>query len=128
MRPETHLEAFNERKETIFKWGVEVRGIEKSQRIIGDNASRGVCELLSLYLHKNRLVEEGFQINHTWFKSEKVSRRFPEFENKRTIISKMAQLEKLCENLSYGSPKPIEEAKKAVDMFQDIERIIMGML
>ena len=45
MKAELHLEAFEDRKETIFKWGVEVRGLEKSQRIVGDNASRAITEL-----------------------------------------------------------------------------------
>ena len=42
MKPEYHLQAFEERKETIFRWAVEVRGIEHSQHIIGDNASRAI--------------------------------------------------------------------------------------
>ena len=84
MRPEIHLEAFEERKETMLKWGIEIRGIENSQRIVGDNASKAITELLSAYLHKAKKVEEGFQVNHTWFKSDKVSERFPEFNNKET--------------------------------------------
>ena len=65
MRTEEHLKSFNERKETIFKWAIELRGLENSQRIIGDNASKAAVELLSAYLHKNKLVKEGFQKNHS---------------------------------------------------------------
>ena len=60
MKYQTHLDAFEERKETIFKWAIEVRGIEKSQRSIGDNASKAIIELLSAYLHKNKKVEPFF--------------------------------------------------------------------
>ncbi len=128
MRPELHTEAFEERKDTIFKWAVEARGIEKSQRIIGDNASRGIVELLSFYLHKNRLVEEGFQINHAWFKSDSVFGKFPDFDNKQTITSKMIELERLCEKLSYGIPKPVDLVKQAISLFNELESLIKGML
>lgn len=128
MRPELHIEAFEERKDTIFKWAVEARGIEKSQRIIGDNASKGIVELLSFYLHKNKLVEEGFQINHSWFKSDNVFLKFPGFDNKKTIISKMVELERLCEKLSYGTPKPVDLAKLAIGLFNELESLIKGML
>ena len=128
MKPESHLEAFEERKETIFKWAVEVRGIERSQRIIGDNASKAITELLSAYLHKAKKVEEGFQLNHSWFKSLTVKGRMPEFEHKAKIVSKMVELEKLCEKLSYGAPKPIEKAKGALHLFQELESWIKEML
>lgn len=128
MKPESHLEAFEERKDTLFKWALEVRGLEKSQRIVGDNASKAIVELLSAYLHKKRKVEEGFQINHAWFKSERVSDRFPEFEGKALVMRKLMELEKLCENLSYGAPKPLEKARHALDLFRELEILIKGMM
>lgn len=124
MKHEKHMEAFEERKETIYKWGIEVRGIEKSQRIVGDNASKAITDLLSAYLRKENKVEEGFQINHSWFRSEKVLDRFPEFENKKTIIGKMIVLEKLCEGLSYGTPTPAEKIKEALKLFEELEKLI----
>ncbi|MDI6721805.1 MAG: hypothetical protein QMD85_05405, partial [Candidatus Aenigmarchaeota archaeon] len=120
MRYELHIESFEERKETIFKWAVEVRGAENSQRIIGDNASKAIVELLSAYLHKKNKVDEGFQINHSWFKSEKVSDRLPEFDNKKNIVGKMIELENLCEKLSYGTPKRIERIKEAIILFEGL--------
>lgn len=128
MNKELHLQAFEERKETIFKWGVEVRGIENSQRIIGDNASKAIAELLSAYLHQKNKVEEGFQLNHAWFKSEKIFERLPEFENKETVVHKMIQLEKTCEKLSYGVPKPIAVIKEVLALFQELESILRGMI
>jgi hypothetical protein len=128
MKPEFHLEAFEERKETIIKWGVEVRGIENSQRIVGDNASKAITELLSAYLHKKHKINEGFQINHIWFKSERVFEKLPEFENKRNIVGKMIELERLCERLSYGVPKPLEKIKEALKVFEDLEKTIKRMI
>jgi hypothetical protein len=128
MNPEFHPEAFEERKETVLKWALEVRGLEKSQRIVGDNASRAITELLSAYLHKTRKVDVGFQLNHTWFKSEKVFKRLPNFEKKTKIVNKMIRLEKLCEHLSYGAPKPVGKVKEALELFEVLERAIKGML
>lgn len=87
MKPEAHLQAFEERKETIFKWAIEVRGIENSQRIIGDNTSKAITELLSAYLHNEKRVEDGFQLNHSWFKPESVRERLPEFPNHEQITT-----------------------------------------
>ena len=128
MKPEFHLKAFEERKETIFKWAIEVRGIENSQHIIGDNTSKAITELLSAYLHKKKKVEEGFQLNHSWFKSDGVRERLPEFENKEIIISQMIQLERLCEKLSYGAPKPQEKFIEAVEFFKALEKLLKEML
>lgn len=125
MKEEEHIKAFNERKETMKRWALELRGIENSQRIIGDNASKAVVELLSAYLHKHKSINEGFQLNHSWFKSESIFDKMPNFNKKIEIISKMIELEKLCERLSYGIQKPIEETKKALFLFEEIEKLIM---
>lgn len=128
MNPEYSLSAFEERKETIFKWAVEVRGIENSQRIIGDNASKAITELLSAYLHKHHKVEVGFQLNHSWFKSQRVTERLPEFPDKDIIVANMIRLEKLCENLSYGAPRPLVRVKEALQLFQVLEEKIKRLL
>ncbi len=128
MRPEAHLDAFEERKETIMKWAVEVRGIDNSQRIIGDNASRAIAELLSAFLHKNHKIEEGFQLNHSWFKSEKVMQRLPEFDGKQEIVSQMIALEKVCEKLSYGVPHQKKSIEESLLLFRTLEEQLKGML
>lgn len=118
------MEAFEEHRSTIFKWGLNTYGLSKSQRIVGLHASRGIVELLSAYLHKEKLIDEGFQINHRWFKSEKISEKLPDFKNKGKIIKKMVELELLSEQLSYGSPKPTKTIEKALILFKDIENEI----
>lgn len=63
MRLESHKEAFEVHKRAIFKWALEVEGLEKAQRIVGLHASRGILELFSVFLHKKKLIDEGFQLN-----------------------------------------------------------------
>ncbi len=128
MKEEDHLKAYQEYKDNIFSWAIEIRGLEKSQRTIGLNASRAIVELLSAYLHRKKLVDEGFQLNHRWFKSEKVSEKLPDFKNKQKILEKMVSLEKSSENLAYGSPRPSEKIRDIIELFNEIEKIILGML
>ena len=124
MKEEEHTEAFEAHKKTIFSWALEINGLENSQRIIGLHASRGIIELLSNYLHKNKLVKPGFQLNHRWFKSKKIYDKLPEFDNKEEIIGSLIKLENLCEKLSYGKKKPIEEIEMAIKLFNELEEKI----
>lgn len=128
MKEEDHYKAYQEHRETIFKWALEIKGLEKSQRIVGTHASRAIVELLSAFLHKKKLVDEGFQLNHRWFKTEKVAERLPEFKNKKEIVRKMVLLENSAEVLSYGVPKPVEKTKKVILIFNELEEKIKAMM
>lgn len=128
MKEEDHWKAYREYRDNIFSWALEIKGLEKSQRTVGLNASRAIVELLSAYLHRKKLVDEGFQLNHRWFKSDKVSEKLPDFKNKETILQKMVSLENSSETLAYGSPKPIEKTKGIIGLFNEIEKMIMVML
>lgn len=92
MREEEHFKAYQEHREAIFKWALEIRGLDRSQRVVGVHAPRAIVELLSAFLHRKKLVDEGFQLNHRWFKSEKVIERLPEFKGKNEIIKHMVAL------------------------------------
>lgn len=124
MRIEAHQEAFNVHKKAIFTWALDIEGLDKAQRIVGLHASRGIIELFSIFLHKKNLIDEGFQVNHRWFKSENAGQRFPQFQNKENIISKMIKLEILCENLAYGAPKPTSKTEEAIELFKELEELI----
>jgi hypothetical protein len=121
MRIESHLESYREHRETIFDWAIKVKGLKGSQRVIGTHTSRAVVDLLAIYLLKRNLIDSGMQINHRWFKSKTIMERLPEFENKEKIVSKMIELELLCEDLTYGAPKPVEQIKKAIELFNELE-------
>lgn len=128
MNTEGHLTAFEEHKRTIFKWALEIEGLEKSQRVVGIHSSRGIIELLSAYLHKASKVDMGYQLNHRWFKSERVSEKIPDFPNKELIIKGMVKLENLSENLAYGSKKSTEETKEAIRRFTKLENEINKLI
>jgi len=128
MKWEVHKEAYEIHRKAIFRWALEIEGLDKSQRIVGLHASRGIIELLSWFLHKHKLVSDGFQLNHRWFKSSKVEERLPEFDNKDTILKKIIELENLCENLSYGKDKPESESEKAINLFRELEEVINKLI
>ena len=121
MKLENHLESYKAHKETIFDWALKVKGIKNSQRVIGTHGSRAMVDLLAVYLLKRNLISPGLQLNHRWFKSEKILEKLPEFENKKEICGDMIKLEILCEDLTYGSPKTEEKIKEAVLLFNKIE-------
>ena len=121
MKIEEHKASFKEHKETIFRWAIEVKGIENSQRIVGLHASRAIIDLLSIFLLENGKISSGKQINHRWFKSKRVYGKLPEFAAKKEIIDKIMELELLCEKLTYGSKKPENEIKRALKMFNQLE-------
>ncbi|MBI3034926.1 hypothetical protein HYY71_01255 [Candidatus Woesearchaeota archaeon] len=127
MKIKEHEESFNEHKETIFRWALEVKGIENSQRIIGLHTSRAIIDLLSIHLLKKEKISPGKQINHRWFKSLRASGKIPNFPNKKQIVEKIVELELLCEKLTYGSKRPETEAKKALDLFHELESKIRGL-
>ena len=124
MKQEEHEESFKEHRETIFRWALEVKGMENSQRIIGLHASRAIIDLLSIYLLKKGKISPGKQINHRWFKSLKVYDKIPDFLNKKQIIGKIVELELLCEKLTYGSKRPETEVKTALELFNELENKI----
>lgn len=124
MKIDSHEESFEEHKQAIFTFAIDILGIENSQRIIGLHASRGILDLLSIYLLKNKKMSDGMQLNHRWFKSSSAYERLPEFKNKKAIVDKLIQLEILCERLSYGSKSRVEETENAVRLFSELERRI----
>lgn len=128
MKEEAHEEAFEVHKRTIFRWALEIEGLEKSQRIIGLHASRGIMELFSLFLHRKKLVNEGFQLNHRWFKSNKVFDKIPEFEHKKEILDKMIRLENLCEILSYGKERSVKELEEIIVLFKELEETLKKII
>lgn len=128
MKEEDHLKAYQEYRDNIFSWALEIRGLEKSQRTVGLNSSRAIVELLSVYLHRKKLVDEGFQLNHRWFKSEKVSEKLPDFKNKSELLKNMIALEISSEALAYGAPKSKENIKEIIWLFNESEKIILGIL
>jgi len=126
MKYEDHIKAYEEHRDSI-NWAID-RGLIKSQRIISIHSSRALIELVSAYLHKEELIKSGFQINHRWFKTEKVKERFPDFPNKTEIIAGIIEIELKSENLIYGAQKKEEEIKEFLKKYNSTEKKILNLL
>jgi len=126
MKKEDHLKAYEEHREAL-DWAVD-KGIDKSQRIIGIHASRGIIELFSAFLHSIDAVGIGFQVNHRWFKSERVGERFPDFAEKDFLMRNIRDLELKAENLVYGSMKSENEIKEVLNLFNIIEKVLLSLI
>ncbi len=126
MKIEDHHNSYKEHRDAI-NWAID-RGLERSQRIIGMHASQAIIELFSEFLHKINVIEMGFQINHRWFKSKKVSERFSDFPKKDLIIEKINKIELISENLIYGSQKTEAEIKSFLDIFNTAEKLILKLI
>lgn len=126
MKAEEHIKAYVEHRDVV-DWAIN-RGVEQSQRTIGTHAFRSIVELLSAYLHKINKIDIGFQINHRWFKGNKVEERLPDFPDKKIIIHKMIELENKSENLSYGSQKPKEEIKEVIRLMNELATMLEGLM
>ena len=126
MKKEDHFKAYKEHRDRI-NWAIE-RGIVNSQRIIGSHASRAIIELFSAFLHKINAIEIGFQINHRWFKSQRVYEKFTDFPEKSVIIKKLIDLELKSEGLTYGSQKTEKEIKDIIILSNEIEKIILNLM
>ena len=122
MKEEEHFNAYSEHR-SVIDWAID-KGVEQSQRTISMHASRGAIELLSLYLHKANKIDQGFQINHRWFKSPQAGRKLPDFEKKSAIVPKLVKLENRCENLTYSSQKPASKIREVVELFNEVEKLL----
>ncbi|OGI15176.1 hypothetical protein A3K63_03540 [Candidatus Micrarchaeota archaeon RBG_16_49_10] len=122
---EEHLRAIREFEQDIeekIKKGV----IAERQRIIGFSLTECAKNYFELYLHKMKLVNEGMNINHRWFSSERMAMdKFPfDFPHKREILKRMVLLENKRNLLCYGKAKPKREIEDALKLFSEIKKII----
>ena len=100
--------------------------IGQRQKIIGFAASEGSVNCFALFLHKQNLISEGFNVNHKWFASIRRSEeKFPfDFPKKHEILSKLVRQEQLRAMLCYGKSKTVEDVKEAIKTFFELKKII----
>ena len=91
------------------------------------DTSRGIVDLLSAFLHEKEMISIGAQINHRWFKSNAAKEKIPKFNGRDDITRGLIELELLCEDLSYGAPKPVESIEHALKLFKKIEEHIEAL-
>lgn len=98
----------------------------KRQKLIGFACSEASCELLAILLHKNNLIDPGFNINHRFFASEKIAQnRFNfEFPSKNKLIPFLIKQEEYRNLLCYGKPKDKTLVTECIKTLFEIKKII----
>lgn len=121
MKLENHLAKLKEHLAGL-EWGIK----QDNQPSIGFHASAGMVELLSIYLHKLKLISGDIQLKHNWFNSENTIREKLNFDfpHKNTIIGLMLDIEEMRNPLCYGSPRPEEIVDAIITNFHDLKEII----
>ncbi len=121
MKLENHLAKLKEHLAGL-EWGIK----QENQSSIGFNASAGMVEMLSIYLHKLKLISGDVQLKHNWFNSENTIREKLNFDfpHKNTIIGLMLDIEEMRNPLCYGSPRPEEIIDNIITNFNDLKEII----
>ncbi|MBL7160115.1 MAG: hypothetical protein ISS95_00975 [Candidatus Aenigmarchaeota archaeon] len=115
---ETMLKEINEKIRTGLT--------DERQKIIGFAESEASTNMLAILLHKNNLIQPGFNINHRWFKSEKsANERFNyEFPDKKNLLPLMVKQEDFREKLCYGNQKPKKIVEDSLKNFFEIKKLI----
>lgn len=100
--------------------------VAKRQKIIGFAVSEASTNLFSIFLHKNNLIEPGFNINHSFFASEKRAENVfnYDFKNKSETISNLVKIEQLRNRLCYGREKEAKEANEAIELLFKLKKLL----
>ena len=125
MKVEEHEQAYQEHLKNLNK-AIE-EGITENQRNIGYNISQGSVELISIYLHKLRLLQgSGDNLDHRIFKNKNLIEKKipPEFPSRNRILELMRAIETERNLLCYGKRKPEEKVSIMIKTFQELKKII----
>ena len=100
--------------------------VAKRQKIIGFSVSEASANLFAIFLHRNNLIPPGFNVNHSFFASEKrTEESFPsDFKNKKEIISLLVKIEALRNRLCYGREKEAKEVNEAVSLLFKLKGLL----
>src|SRR3989344_8146607 len=100
--------------------------VAKRQKIIGFAVSEASTNLFALFLHKNNLIEPGFNINHSFFAFEKKAENIfsYDFKNKSETIGNLVRIEQLRNRLCYGREKEAKEADEAISLLFKLKKIL----
>jgi len=100
--------------------------IVERQKIIGFTASEASAHLFAIFLHKNNLIDPGFNVNHKFFSSEKrAEEKFSfDFTSKEKIISLLVSQENYRDKLCYGKDKTKGIVNSAISNLFELKQII----
>lgn len=98
----------------------------KRQKLIGFACSEASCELLAILLHKKKIIDPGFNINHRFFASAKIAERTFgfDFPSKSNLISLLVRQDEYRNLLCYGKPKERSIVNKCTKNLFEIKKII----
>lgn len=121
MKLENHITKLKEHLEGL-DWGIK----QDNQSSVGFHASAGMVELLSIYLHKLKLVPGDFQLKHNWFNSETTVREKLNFDfpRKNTILGLMMKIEEMRNPLCYGAPRAEVVIDAMTTHFHDLKELV----
>lgn len=100
--------------------------VAKRQKIVGFSVSEASVNLFAIFLHKSKLIDPGFNVNHSFFASQKRAEQiFPsDFKNKKNILSILVRIEELRNRLCYGREKEAREANEAVSLLFKLKKML----
>lgn len=121
MKLENHLKKLKEHMNGL-EWGIR----QNNYSAIGFHASQGAVEVISIYLHKLKLIPADIQLKHTWFKSKgtKETKFDFSFPKKNEILALAKGIEDLRNSLCYGAPKPEKSVNTVADNFRRLKSLI----
>ena len=98
----------------------------KRQKILGFAVSEASTNLFAIFLHKQKLISPGFNINHSFFVSQKrAEQTFPfDFKNKNKIIQNLVRIEELRNRLCYGRDKEAREVNEAIKLLFELKNLL----
>ena len=100
------------------------------QKIIGFTASEAAVNLLAVLLHKKKLIEPSFSVNHRYFASLKIAENKFNFNflNKEKILNLLVNQENYRNKLCYGKEKEAEIINSAVKNLFELKDLIESKL
>jgi hypothetical protein len=121
MKLENHLKKLKEHVNGL-EWGIR----QNNHSAIGFHASQGAVEIISIYLHKLKLIPADIQIKHIWFRSRgAMETKFDfSFPKKNEILSLAGEIEDARNSLCYGAPKPEETVEGVAGSFRRLKSLI----
>ncbi len=105
---------------------IRAKNIFERQKIIGFDVSEASTNMFELYLHRKKLITEGFSVNHRFFSSERMAEeKFHfSFPKKKQVIGFLVEIENLTTKLCYGKSKKLEDVEKVIKLFFGLKSLI----
>ncbi len=100
--------------------------VVKRQKIIGFAVSEASANLFAIFLHKNKLIDSGFHVNHLFFASKKRAENafLSEFKNKDQVLLLLVRIEELRNRLCYGRDKEAKEVNESIELLFKLKKLL----